>query len=68
MYLHTAYLQGKTANWEPGSLGDVVESVVKTFEFEISHKVRHVRLSLHCAAPGWPPVLLRRSLAELAFS
>ncbi|GLC45743.1 hypothetical protein PLESTB_000503200 [Pleodorina starrii] len=37
--VNTEYLKNKTANWEPGSLGDVVESVVKTFEFEISHKV-----------------------------
>ncbi|KAG2494653.1 hypothetical protein HYH03_007169 [Edaphochlamys debaryana] len=36
--VNTEYLLNKTKNWAPGSLEDVVESVVKTFEFEISHK------------------------------
>lgn len=38
--VNQAYLAGKTRNWVAGSLGAVVESVVKTLEMEISHKVR----------------------------
>jgi hypothetical protein len=37
--VNQAYLTGKTRNWVAGSLGAVVESVVKTLEMEISHKV-----------------------------
>jgi hypothetical protein len=37
--VNQAYLAGKTRNWVAGSLGAVVESVVKTLEMEISHKV-----------------------------
>jgi hypothetical protein len=33
------YLTGKTRNWAAGSLESLVESVVKTLEMEISHKV-----------------------------
>ncbi|KXZ52427.1 hypothetical protein GPECTOR_9g471 [Gonium pectorale] len=36
--VNAEYLANKSRNWAPGSLEDVVESVVKTFEFEISHK------------------------------
>ncbi|KAF6261999.1 pathogen-related protein [Scenedesmus sp. NREL 46B-D3] len=38
--VNQAYLAGKTRNWVAGSLGAVVESVVKTLEMEISHKTR----------------------------
>mmetsp|Transcript_26855 Transcript_26855/g.58600 ORF Transcript_26855/g.58600 Transcript_26855/m.58600 type:complete len:239 (+) Transcript_26855:110-826(+) len=34
------YLANKKSNWQPGSLPWIVESVVKTFEFEISHKTK----------------------------
>jgi hypothetical protein len=37
--VNQAYLSGKTRNWVAGSLEAVVESVVKTLEMEISHKV-----------------------------
>jgi hypothetical protein len=37
--VNQAYLSGKTRNWAAGSLEAVVESVVKTLEMEISHKV-----------------------------
>jgi hypothetical protein len=33
------YLSGKTRSWAAGSLESLVESVVKTLEMEISHKV-----------------------------
>lgn len=37
--VNQAYLDGKTKNWQAGSLESLVESVVKTLEMEISHKV-----------------------------
>lgn len=37
--VNKAYLMGKTRNWKAGSLESLVESVVKTLEMEISHKV-----------------------------
>lgn len=37
--VNKAYLTGKTRNWKAGSLESLVESVVKTLEMEISHKV-----------------------------
>lgn len=57
--VNQAYLSGKTKNWVAGSLEAVVESVVKTLEMEISHKVsqlagntktRHMTLSHYKAA------------------
>lgn len=38
--VNAAYLKGKTKNWAPGSLEDIVEVVVKSFEMEISHKTK----------------------------
>lgn len=37
--VNQAYLAGKTRNWAADSLESLVESVVKTLEMEISHKV-----------------------------
>lgn len=45
------YLAGKTRNWAAGSLESLVESVVKTLEMEISHKVRGF---VHSSAQGDP--------------
>jgi hypothetical protein len=37
--VNKTYLAGKTRNWAADSLESLVESVVKTLEMEISHKV-----------------------------
>lgn len=37
--VNQAYLAGKTRDWAADSLESLVESVVKTLEMEISHKV-----------------------------
>jgi hypothetical protein len=37
--VNKSYLTGKTKNWAADSLESLVESVVKTLEMEISHKV-----------------------------
>jgi hypothetical protein len=37
--VNQTYLAGKTRNWAADSLESLVESVVKTLEMEISHKV-----------------------------
>jgi hypothetical protein len=46
--VNQAYLAGKTRTWVAGSLGAVVESVVKTLEMEISHKVRTLAGNTGC--------------------
>lgn len=49
--VNKAYLDGKVSNWQPGSLPWVVESVVKTFEMEISHKIKAEYI--HSFAPNF---------------